>query len=39
MTVSDAQLIERLANDPTGEGLRTLYDATRASSMASPSTH
>jgi len=25
MTVSDAQLIERLANDPTGEGLRTLY--------------
>jgi RNA polymerase sigma-70 factor, ECF subfamily len=25
MTVSDAQLIGRLANDPTGEGLRTLY--------------
>ena len=25
MTVSDAKLIERLANDPTGDGLRTLY--------------
>ena len=25
MTVSDAKLIERLASDPTGAGLRTLY--------------
>lgn len=25
MTVSDVQLIDRLSNDPTGDGLRTLY--------------
>src|SRR5919201_2720755 len=25
MTVSDARLISRLASDPTGDGLRTLY--------------